>query len=397
MNKTDEFINKAIKIHGDKYDYSKVNYINAKNKIIIICKLHGYFTQIPSNHLNNAGCNACSIINKKLKFTKSNEQFIKEAIEVHGQKYDYSKVNYINIKSKITIICRIHDEFVQFPNNHLKGHGCALCKFDKLSIIHKKPTETFIQESINIHGQKYDYSKVNYINNKSKVIIICHIHGEFLQSPIKHLNHNGCRKCANEQSSLRLAKDIAVFVKEANIIYNNKYDYSNAIYINNRTKLKIICHIHGQFEQTPDNHFRYIGCAKCSRSQFSKVQLQWLEFLKIYYNINIQHAMNRGEYKIPTTKWKADGYCTETNTIYEFHGDFWHGNPKLYLETDKNNVSNKTMGYLYKKTLEREQKIKDLGYNLIVMWEYDWTKINKSITKLQQKIKKYLFNSILNF
>ena len=94
------------------------------------------------------------------------------------------------------------------------------------------------------------------------------------------------------------------------------------------------------------------------------------------------------EYRIKNTKWKADGYCAETNTIFEFHGDFWHGNPKLYLETDKNNVSNKTMGYLYKKTLEREQKIKDLGYNLITMWEYDWTKINKSIKILQQKIKK---------
>ncbi len=135
----------------------------------------------------------------------------------------------------------------------------------------------------------------------------------------------------------------------------------------------------------------YNGCIKCSNIGYSKPQIQWLEFLEKYYNINIQHMGNSNqEYKIKNTRWKADGYCKDTNTIYEFHGDFWHGNPKCYLETDKNNVSNKTMGYLYKKTLEREQKIKDLEYNLIVMWEYDWNKINKNITKLQQKIKNSL-------
>lgn len=392
MNKTSIFINKAINKYGNEYDYSKVNYINSKTKIIIVCRLHGEFLQSPDNHLHNTGCNFCSINNKKSKLKKPNNKFIEESIEMHGQNYDYSKVNYINNRTKIIIICKIHGEFLQLPDNHLRGHGCVLCKFDKLSNTFKKTSEEFINESIKIHNSKYDYSKVNYINGKKKIIIICKKHGEFLQSPIKHLNNNGCRKCANEKASIRLAKDINIFIKEANVIYKNKYDYSNAIYINNRTKLKIICNIHGEFEQTPDNHFRYIGCAKCSRSRFSKSQIQWLEFLEKYYNINIQHMGNSNqEHRIKNTRWKADGYCKVNNTIYEFHGDFWHGNPKCYLETDKNNVSNKTMGYLYKKTLEREQKIKDLGYDLIVMWEYDWIKINKSITKLQQKFrqKKY--------
>ena len=93
------------------------------------------------------------------------------------------------------------------------------------------------------------------------------------------------------------------------------------------------------------------------------------------------------EYKIKNTKWKADGYCKETNTIFEYHGDFWHGNPKIYKTDDMNNVSKRTMGTLYKRTINREQKIKELGYNLEVMWESDWNKINKSISILQKKIK----------
>jgi G:T-mismatch repair DNA endonuclease (very short patch repair protein) len=385
----EEFIKKAVKIHAYKYDYSKVIYINAKTKVIIICKIHGEFLQRPDNHLHNTGCNYCSINNKKLKLKKTNEQFIKDAIKIHNNKYDYSKVEYINNNTKIIIICKIHGEFFQSPVSHLSNHGCSLCKFDNLSIIFKKTQEEFIKDAIKIHNYKYDYSKVEYINNNTKIIIICKIHHEFLQSPIKHLNTNGCPKCANELKSLKFKKDINIFIKESNILYKNKYDYSNSIYINNKTKIKIICDIHGEFEQTPSNHFRYVGCAKCSKSQFSKSQIKWLEFLEKYYNINIQHIGNSNqEHRIKNTRWKADGYCKETNTIYEFHGDYWHGNPKCYLATDKNNVSNKTMGYLYKKTLEREQKIKDIGYNLVVIWEYDWNKINKSVKKLQKPFRK---------
>jgi G:T-mismatch repair DNA endonuclease (very short patch repair protein) len=107
------------------------------------------------------------------------------------------------------------------------------------------------------------------------------------------------------------------------------------------------------------------------------------------YNIQIQHAENVGEYIIKNTKFSADGYCKETNTIYEFHGDFWHGNPNLYDTNDINKRNDKTFGELYQKTLEREQQIIDYGYNLVVMWEHDWKKINKSIRTLQRKFKQH--------
>ena len=132
-----------------------------------------------------------------------------------------------------------------------------------------------------------------------------------------------------------------------------------------------------------------IGCPKCSKKGYSKPQILWLDFLSKLYNINIQHACNDGEYVITTTKYKADGYCKENNTIYEFHGDYWHGNPKVFNEDGINEITKLTYKELYDKTLIRDNKIKELGYNLVTIWENDWKKNNSSIKILQQKFKKY--------
>jgi len=321
------------------------------------------------------------------------ELFIKKAIRIHGNKYDYSKVEYINSRTKVIIICKEHNrikEFIQTPDNHLSGHGCKYCKKIKLSNTFKKSNKQFIDECVNKYGNLYDFSKINYINNKQKIIIICQIHGEFKKSPCKFLLGEGCQACSIDRISKKFRKDFNLFISQANNIHNFKYDYSNVDYFNGRTKINIMCYKHGMFSQTPDNHLKYNGCAKCVNNQFSKAQIKWLEFLEIYYNINIIHMGNSNqEYKIKNTKWKADGYCKETNTIFEYHGDYFHGNPKIYKPDDMNKLCKVTMGTLYKRTINRENKIKELGYNLEIMWESDWNNINKSISILQKK-----FNSI---
>ena len=322
------------------------------------------------------------------------QEFIQKAITVHDGRYDYSKVIYVNNRTKIIISCKNHDEikeFTQIPTNHLKGHGCKFCKINKLSTILKKTNENFINECINKYEDLYDYSKVEYQNNKKKVIIICKLHGDFIKTPCKFLSGEGCQKCSIDRICNKFKKDLVLFIKQANVIHNFKYDYSKVDYINSRTKIIIMCKIHGEFKQSPSNHFKYEGCSKCVNNQFSKSQIKWLDFLEKYYNINIKHMGNSNqEYRIKNTKWKADGYCKETNTIFEYNGDFWHGNPKIYKPDDMNNVSKKTMGTLYNRTINREQKIKDLGYNLEVMWESDWNKINKSISILQKKFRNIL-------
>jgi hypothetical protein len=370
---TEDFIKRAIKIHDNKYDYSKVEYIGANKKIIINCYEHGKFEQVPHSHLSGSGCNKCGIVKRK----SNTEDFIEKAIKIHKNKYDYSKVNYIKATKKIIIICKIHKEFLQEANSHLNGVGCPVC-----GGCIQSNTNEFIEKANKIHNYRYDYSKVDYKKANTKIIIICNEHGEFLQTPNGHLDKKGCHECGGSKPL-----NTNSFIEKAVKIHGNKYNYSKVNYKNHMTNIIIICEKHGEFLQTPNNHLAGACCNKCIGNQFSKPQIQWLELLMNINNIYIQHALNDGEFKIPDVKYKVDGYCKETNTIYEFHGNYWHGNPKLFDSNDMNKTCNMTFGELYKKTLEKEQIIKDMGYNLEVMWELDWTKINRSIKIIQKKFR----------
>ena len=182
----EEFIEKAKIIHGDKYDYSKVEYVNSMVKVCIICPIHGEFFVKPNDHIHKkCGCVKCSG-----RYLSNKEAFVEKARLIYGDKYDYSKVNYINNKTKVCIICPIHGEFWQRPNDHLSGYSCNRCVNN-----YKLSTEEFIEKAKLVHGNKFDYSKVEYNGAKEKVCIICPIHGEFWQIPNNHLNSSGCPIC----------------------------------------------------------------------------------------------------------------------------------------------------------------------------------------------------------
>lgn len=254
--KTIAFIERARLIHGDKYDYSKVEYINSRSKVCIICPEHGEFWQKPSSHLQGKGCSKCCGT-KKL----TTEEFIERAKKIHGDKYDYSKVVYINNHTKVCIICPIHGEFWQTPKNHLKSVGCYKC-----SKVFPLTKEIFEKRGKIIHGDKYDYSKVEYINYETKVCIICKEHGEFWQTPHDHLSGYGCPFCA------KVAKITVDMFKERGCkIHNGKYDYSKVTEIKNSySKVTIICPEHGEFEQMVYCHLQGKGCPICNESHLEK-------------------------------------------------------------------------------------------------------------------------------
>ena len=392
---TATFIEKAQQIHGDNYDYSKVEYKKSNINVTIICKIHGDFKLTPNSHLSEKrGCQKCSrnkISETQIKNNKNN--FINNAIKIHGDKYDYSKIEYINSNTHINILCKIHNhEFPQIPNSHLQGSGCPKCS--------KNYTMTqleFIEKAQQVHidctnQPLFNYELVNFVNNKTPIKILCKIHDEFKQLPFLHIKGHGCKKCSrNKVSETQIKNNNNNFINNAIKIHGDKYDYSKVDYKGSSINVKIICKIHGEFEKSPDNHTHKTkpqGCQGCQKKkQYSQLQIQWLHFIQLKNNITIKHAENCGEFLIPNTNYKADGYCEETNTIYEFHGDYWHGNPKKFLPTEINKTINKPFGELYKNTLEKEQKIQDLGYNLVVIWEYEWNKINKSMRILQRKFK----------
>ena len=188
---TEQFIKEARVIHGDKYDYSKVKYIDGHTKVCIICPKHGEFWQEASKHVTSkkSGCPKCANERKRL----TTEEFIRRARQIHGNKYDYSKTEYVNQTTKVCIICPIHGEFWQTPNGHLEGKGCKFCAHNT-----KLTTEEFIRRARQIHGDKYDYSKVEYKGLETPICITCPIHGEFWQTPHHHILgfKCGCPQCS---------------------------------------------------------------------------------------------------------------------------------------------------------------------------------------------------------
>lgn len=198
--KTKTFIWKAMHIHGYKYDYLNVKYIKADIPVEIICKVDGHkpFSQTPNRHLQGRGCQKCAYIRNSNNRRKTIEEFIKEAKQIYGDKYDYSKVKYIDTHTEVIIICPIHGDFSKTPKAHLNGEGCQLCSIKKRRDEQTMTLEEFIEKANNIYGiGTYDYSKVIYVNNYTEVTIICHKHGEFLKTPNAHLSSQGCPKCKN--------------------------------------------------------------------------------------------------------------------------------------------------------------------------------------------------------
>ena len=303
-----EFVykSKLVEEHKNKnYDYSKFIYINNRTAGIIICPIHGEFLQNPHNHLAGYGCTKCG--------TRSNkEEFIQKANIVYGkdiENYDFSKTIYIDSKKLVTIICIKHNvEFEQTPNRFLQGHGCKICSGNKSN------KEEFIKKSnlIEQHKNKnYDYGKFIYIDDSTKGIIICPIHGEFYITPNAHLNGIGCSECSRNKKS-----NIVEFIKMANLIHDNYFDYSLFIYINARTKGIIICPIHGKFEMTPDLHIRAgCGCRKCNKSKGELKIEQTLKKYDIKY-ISEKTFENCYDYN----KLPFDFYLPKLNICIEYQG-----------------------------------------------------------------------------
>jgi len=196
---TEEFIAKAIKVHGNKYDYSNVVYDGNKAKVTILCPEHGPFKQTPSHHTNRGqGCPKCGKVSMSLKQSISKDEFIEKAKLVHKDLYDYSKVKYSSYKSNVTIICPEHGPFEQQPGNHLSGAGCNKCGEARTGLAKRSNTYDFIDKAKKVHiNTPYQYNKVDYMTAITDVTITCPEHGDFRLTPNAHLKGQGCPDCAS--------------------------------------------------------------------------------------------------------------------------------------------------------------------------------------------------------
>jgi hypothetical protein len=264
---TESFIKKAKKIHGTKYDYSKSRYAGYRTNLTIICPIHGEFEQMPVQHLaRKRGCQKCAGSARS-----TTEEFITTSRLVHGDKYDYSHVRYKNNHTKVRIICPEHGVFEQIPMGHLKGYGCAAC-----GGVLKGDTDSFIRKARKVHSDEYDYSHVNYVSAHLPVSIICQIHGEFMQKPSAHLNGARCFQCYGNPVETNES-----FIRKAQEIHGQRYDYSKIRYKNSQTKITIICPEHGEFKQKPNSHLNGRGCPDCAEFGFNPSKPAVVYYLRV--------------------------------------------------------------------------------------------------------------------
>ena len=256
---TEQFVERANALHGGRYDYRGVEYVTGKVEVSIICPDHGAFRQEPRNHLQGAGCNQCAIALRADKKRLTTEEFVVRSGAVHGDRYDYSSVEYTDNSTSVEIVCSEHGRFLQSPSNHLKGYGCWECTKQRMS----DTTESFVAKARNVHGDRYDYSLVEYAGTNAVVTIICPDHGPFTQVPGNHISQgSGCQECAG-----RAPLTTERFIDKAKATHGNKYDYSLVKCKGGKTMVTIICPEHGPFQQLPTNHYRGKGCSECGGSK----------------------------------------------------------------------------------------------------------------------------------
>lgn len=330
---TEEFIEKARLKHGDKYDYSKVDYQGSKVKVCIICPKHGEFWQRPNDILSGMGCPICGGTKKM-----TTEEFIEKAKIVHHNYFSYEKTVYKNSNEKVIVTCPLHGDFEVKANNHLNGVNCKVCQENgikhmttKLKLVNKSTksysTEEFINKCKQKYGDIYNYDKTIYVNNRTKVCITCLTHGDFWITPNHFLSGRGCSKCSRNYQYTKQE-----IIKQFCLVHGDKYDYSQSEYISTHKNLKIICPEHGEFWQSPANHLKGQGCPKCEQSKLEKEIMCLLN----KHNIVFEYQKTFDWLKY-ARKLYLDFYLPDYNVAIECQG-IQHFKPIGFGEKDEKKI-----------------------------------------------------------
>jgi hypothetical protein len=228
--KITQFIEKSILLHGHKYNYDSVVYVNNKQKVIIECPIHGHFLQTPYHHTHSLGCVKCANIIRAKNKTNSYENFIEYAKKTHGDKYRYHHSNYIDSSKKVEIYCSEHGSFFQTPKAHLSGQGCYSCGNKRKSEKAMIGIDLFLYRSKRIHVDKYNYSLINEFTTLDKYYqIICPIHGVFTQLGKNHIKGIGCPTCCESKGEIMIMKFLKMndikFERQVKINYHLIFIY----------------------------------------------------------------------------------------------------------------------------------------------------------------------------
>jgi predicted RNA-binding Zn-ribbon protein involved in translation (DUF1610 family) len=250
---------------------------------------------------------------------KTEKEFINDSIKIHGEKYDYSQVIYVSNKCPVKIVCPKHGVFMQRPNTHLNLkniHGCPKCGIKTRTDKRRSSLHIFIEKAKNVFPH-YDYSGVFYTQNKEKINVTCPIHGPFITSPNRILKHSGCPRCGHEKISRLLSLSQEKFIERVTKTHNGKYDYSLTVYKKKNNSIKIICPVHGIFNQQAGNHLTGEGCKKCA------VENEGLRKRKIIEATIISQFQKKHGNRYDYQKIVYQGNLKKVEIVCEKHGSFW--------------------------------------------------------------------------
>lgn len=359
-----EFIERAKIVHGEKYDYSKVEYKKSSSAVTIVCSIHGEFQQRPNDHLSGNGCRSCSISAKydRDRAIRSKEMLDK-FLEVHGGFYTYDMSGYHNNTSLLDIMCPAHGIFQQTADSHASGRGCPECgllKFKKSRV--ENSGKTLIERFRESHGDKYDYTKVSYSGYYSNVEIICREHGSFMQPPERHLSGQGCPKCASSLRS-RQKTEAALLTLEARFrqVHGDTYEYDLTGITTLDSDIKMKCATHGEFSQYAYNHLGGSGCPKCSAALgTSKAENQLFEFLQ-----NLTGCAEQSN-RVVLQGRELDVFVESKNVAVEFDGIYWHSSR-----------SKETDFFHQQRHVEKTEECLEQGIRLFHVFEDEW--LNKRL------------------
>lgn len=426
MLNNETFLNRCYCIHGDRYDFSKTHFVKAKENVTVICPEHGEFSIQARLLYSGRGCPKCGFQRKSQKRSDTLETFIAKSRITHGNKYDYSLVDYKGTSEKVEIVCPEHGTFWQRPGMHIRGNGCPVCGKIKRGVKKRLLQDEFItkakkvhgdkydyslvvyhtgRDKVNIicpehgvfsmlpsshlsgqgcpkcagrgltqddvlknfrkvHGDKYDYSKVVFTKMHNKVTVICPEHGEFQITPSKHILGQGCTKCGIESRREKQFKTLEDFIEKSRVVHGEKYDYSKSEYVSAKTPLVITCKKHGDFLQKPNDHLDGHGCPKCTCGT-SNSENEFYDFIKSIYT----GATIRNSQELLDGKQEVDVLLPDKQIAFEYDGLFWHS---------------EKMGKGFRYHLNKTEKCKTSDVQLIHIFEDEWqNKRNICISRIK--------------
>lgn len=328
----EQFTVKAKEIHGDTYEYSKLELVNGKSVATIVCKIHGEFTQGAAQHLMGQGCKVCGNIRSAKKRTLDTAEFIARARETHGDTYDYNVEE--STPTHLSVTCRKHGEFKILKHGHAYGQGCSRCADERNAEQLRLSLPEIEAKAREVHGDKYNYVSLNYTTGEKTIVLAsCREHGLFEQTVTNHLNGAGCPPCGFKARGEKLQHTLETFIPEAKKVHGEyAYEYKNMQVLKGKTYVTYTCFLHGEVTQNTSAHLRGQACPSC----YGRLSRPHLAIRDVLTSIGAEPEM---EFRFPNTRKFFDVVLHSTKVLIEYNGNYWHSSEHIsrdkHLEKSK--------------------------------------------------------------